>query len=121
MLLLLVVALAGQAGGETRTTCVRQDARTMECKSESRSPDLGGYSRGLAAGQDLVPDYQEQRRAAHQAEQLRLQNEVLRRQLEVQAAPGYDRKQCRRSAKGALDVDDLRLARDILTACAGAP
>lgn len=120
LIILSLVALPlSAAAAQTQTRCVRQDLRTVDCATTSTAPTLDGYSKALGAGRNLVPDYQDQERNRQQIEQLRLQNEVLRRQLEVQAAPGYDPKQCRRSAKAAIDGGDLVLARDVLNACAG--
>ncbi|MDR6790793.1 hypothetical protein J2Y58_004176 [Sphingomonas sp. BE138] len=117
--LVISVLAATPADAQVRTRCVRQDGRTVDCTSEATTAPLNGYSQALSTAQDLVPNYQEQQRNSQKIEQLRLHNELLRRQLEVQSASGYDQKQCRRSAKAAIDTGDLVLARDVLNVCAG--
>lgn len=118
VLLLVGVWGAGSAAAQTQTRCVRQDNRTVDCTTKETTPPLDAYAKALEAGQQLVPNYQDQERVREQITQLRLQNEMMRRRLEMQAAPGYDQKQCRRSAKAAIDAGDLILARDVLNACA---
>lgn len=103
---------------QTETQCVRQDSQSVNCKTRIIDPVSESYSKALG----LMPQaesYQDQELKKQQIKRLELQNDLLRRQLQVQAAPGFDKRQCGRSAKAAIDGNDLGLARDILNACTG--
>jgi hypothetical protein len=115
----MTAAVSHPAEAQTQTRCVRQDNRTLFCATKPAAPPLDGYANALGTTQELESSYQDQERNRQQIEQLRLNNEMMRRQLEVQAAPSYDQRQCRRSAKAAIDAGDLVLARDVLKAFAG--
>lgn len=118
-ILIVAVMLSVTADAQVRTKCVRTDGVTVNCVTTGQQQPLGSYANALGAAQRLVPNYQDQQHVRQQTEQLRLQNEMMRRQMERDAASGYGRKQCRQSAKAAIGADDLALARDVLNACAG--
>lgn len=114
--ILMVIFSPIQAQAETQ--CVRQDSQSVNCKTRIIDPVSESYSKALG----LMPQaesHQDQELKKQQIKRLELQNDLLRRQLQVQAAPGFDKRQCGRSAKAAIDGNDLGLARDILNACAG--
>ena len=122
-LLIVVAALSASAAADAqvRTRCTSQDGLTIECETDNPRPaqPLDSYAKALEAAQRLVPDQQGGQLERAQIDQLRLHNEMMLRQLEREAAPGYDYKRCRRSAKAAIGAGDLALARDVLNACAG--
>lgn len=115
----VALAVSSSASAQVKTKCVRQDSVTVDCETTNRTPALNSNATAFAAAQRLVPDWRAGDIQEAQLQQIRLQNEMMRRQLERQSAPGYDRKQCRQSAKAAINADDLALARDVLMACAG--
>lgn len=122
-LLIAVVSVAASSATEAqvRTRCTNLDGRTTECRTTgTETPvSVADYAGGLMAGEASVPKHQDNRLANEQIEQLRIRNQLKRRELERQDAPGYDRTRCRRSAAAALNADDLILARDVLIACGG--
>jgi hypothetical protein len=118
-ILITAVILSASADGQVRTRCVRTDGVTVDCVTTGTTPPLKSNAEALAAAQRLVPNWREGDEREASLQNMRLQNEMMRRQMERQSAPGYDRKQCRQSAKSAINADDLALARDVLVACAG--
>jgi len=119
LLFAVPLCIGSATSAQVQTRCVRQDYRTVDCETTAPSPTLDSYATALSTSQQLVPETRSQDFAEQQIQNLRLRNQMMRRQLELQAAPGYDHKQCRRSAKAAIDASDLTLARDILASCAG--
>ena len=112
----ILALLAGAtASAQTSTTDCTTIGSVTHCKSQRDVPL--DYAAALGVAQDLVPDYQEQRERQLRIRQLELENRLMERQNTLQAAPGFNEKQCRNAAKSALANNDLVLARDVLNAC----
>lgn len=114
---LIVLTLIPTAATAQTTTSCRWYGNEQVCTSNTPAPIQGGnipdYSRLL--GLDRQQSYQQQEALRLKNERVRLENEALQRRKSSD-----DAEQCKNSAMAALARDDLRAARDALSACVGA-
>lgn len=106
---------ASGVAAQSATTECSTIGRITRCDSQASQPM--DYGATIRSGMSVVPDIQEHRERDLRIRRLELETRMLERQSVMQAAPGYNAKQCRNAARTALAENDLKLARDVLVAC----